>query len=78
MQNEVSEHIVKFMNLAEKRYQSPKLKEDFVIGGILELYPDLSVTEVKEMIGVFIAVSKFSTKFLFNMTEKDCSTCNIL
>ena len=78
MNDGIAEKIIWFMNLAEKRYQNPKAKEDFVIRGILELYPELSVKEVKELIGVFITVSKLSTKMLFNMIETDCSRCNIL
>jgi len=70
------EQIIKFMNLAEKRYDDPQVKQDFVIKSILELHPEMTVEEIKDLIGVFITVSKLSTRLLFNLTEKDC--CNIL
>ena len=70
---EISEKLVTFMNLAERRYADPQQKEDFVIHGILQLYPDMTVEQVKELITLLIGVSKFSTKMLFN--KKQC--CNI-
>jgi len=63
------------MNLAEKRYDDPQVKQGFVIRTILELNPELKVEEIKDLIGVFITVSKLSTKMLFNLKKHDC--CNI-
>jgi len=66
------EQIIHFMNIAEKRYSLPQLKRDFVIRAMLELHPGMTVREVKELIEVFITVSKLSTKILFNLTNSSC------
>jgi hypothetical protein len=76
MDKEVSEKIVSFMNMAERRYADPQLKQDFVIRSVLYIYPDMPVQDVKDLIEVFITVSKLGTKFLFNLNENDCA-CNI-
>jgi hypothetical protein len=76
MNNEISEKIVSFMNMAERRYATADLKQDFVIRSVLYIYPDMPVQDVKDLIEVFITVSKLGTKFLFNLNENDCA-CNI-
>jgi hypothetical protein len=76
MDKEVSEKIVSFMNMAERRYATADLKQDFVIRSVLYIYPDMPVQDVKDLIEVFITVSKLGTKFLFNLNENDCA-CNI-
>jgi hypothetical protein len=64
MNKEISEKLVSFMNFAERRYADPHQKEDFVIHGILQLYPDIEVEEVKGLITLLIGVSKLSTKIV--------------
>jgi hypothetical protein len=72
------EEIIRLMNLAENRYNNAQLKEDFVIRSMLELNPQMTVEEVKDIIGLMIGFSKLSTKVLFNLTENNCNGCNIL
>jgi len=72
----IEEEIIRFMNLAETRYGDPQVKRDYVIRSILELNPEMTVEEVKDLIGIFITMSKLSTKMLFNLKKNDC--CNIL
>ena len=78
MNKEISEKLVSFMNFAERRYSDPHQKEDFVIHGILQLYPDIKVEEVKGLITLLIGVSKLSTKMLFNMKPENFKCCNIV
>ena len=62
------EEIIRLMNLAENRYNNAQLKEDFVIRSMLELNPEMTVEEVKDIIGLMIGFSKISTKILFNLS----------
>ena len=73
MNKEISEKLVSFMNSAERRYADPQQKEEFVIHGISQLYPDMTVEQVKELITLLIGVSKLSTKMLFNKNLKCCN-----
>ena len=76
MDNEIAEKILVFMNLAEKRYDKPDMKQDFVVRSIQHKYPDLSDEEIKDLIEVFINVSKLTTKMLFNTLENG-NCCSI-
>ena len=73
MNKEISEKMIGFMNMAEKRYNEPALKQDFVIRRVLYLYPNMHVEDIKNLIGILITVSKLTTKILFNATSGCCS-----
>jgi len=76
MNKDISEHVIRFMNLAEKRYGTPELKQAFVVRSIYLLFPDIPEYEIKDLIEVFINVSKLTTKILFNtLGNADC--CSI-
>ena len=76
MDKEILEHVIRFMNLAEKRYDKPELKQAFVVRSIHLLFPDFSKDEIEDLIVVFIKVSKLTTKMLFNKIE-NANCCKI-
>ncbi len=73
MNKEVSEKIIGFMNMAERRYTDPVIKQDFVIRSVLYLYPDMHVEDIRNLIGIFVTMSKLTTKILFNVSSGCCS-----
>ena len=75
MEKEISEHVIRIMNLGEKRYEKPEMKQAFVICSI-QLLLAISEEELKDLIEVFIKVSKLTTKMLFNETE-NANCCEI-
>ena len=78
MQNEIAETLVTLMNLAESLHNDPQKKEEYVIKGILMIYPELSIEEIRDLIAIFIGISKLTTKILFNTEITDeCKICNI-
>ena len=79
MNNEIAETLLKLMNLAETMHKDPSKKEEYVIKGILMIYPELSIEEIRDLISIFIGISRLTTKILFNKegAVTECKICNI-